>query len=98
MLFAKVPHCFIDDLPKDRPFTRLEAAYQYEVDRFNLKERSMREYAKSWSWSPGKVIRFIAEILQIDNDESLSIPIKNDGTNAGQRRNSGGTRIYKRRE
>jgi len=91
MLFAKVPHCFIDDLPKDRPFTRLEAAYQYEVDRFNSKERSMREYAKTWSWSPGKVIRFIAEILQIDSDESLSIPIKNDGTNAEQRRNSNRT-------
>lgn len=51
----------------------------------------MREYAKTWSWSPGKVIRFIAEILKIDSDESLSIPIKNSGTEAEQQRNSSGT-------
>ncbi len=51
----------------------------------------MREYAKIWSWSPGKVIRFIAEILNIDSDESLSIPIKNSGTEAEQQRNIDGT-------
>lgn len=91
MFFAKVPHCFIDDLPTDRPFTRLEAAFMFEVDRFNSKERTKREYAKIWSWSPGKVIRFIAEIGFSDNEDSLSFAIKTDGTTAEQTRNSSGT-------
>lgn len=99
MFFAKVPHCFIEDLPTDRPFTRMEAVYLYKVDQFNSKERSMREYAKIWSWSPGKVIRFIAEILSIDNAELLSIPIKNGGTEAEQKQNNNGTaKDYKNSE
>jgi hypothetical protein len=91
MFFAKVPHCFIDDLPTDRPFTRLEAVFMYEVDRFNSKERTKREYAKTWSWSPGKVIRFITEIGNTDSEESLSISIKTDGTATEQSRNTDGT-------
>lgn len=91
MYFAKVPHCFIDDLPKDRPFTRLEAAFQYEVDRFNSKERSMREYSKIWSWSPNKVIRFVEEMFKNSTEDSPSISIKTDGTEAEQTRNTDGT-------
>jgi hypothetical protein len=91
MYFAKVPHCFMDDLPKDRPFTRLEAAFQFEVDRFNSKERSMREYSKIWSWSPNKVIRFVEEMFKNNIDDSLSFSIKTDGTEAEQTRNSSGT-------
>jgi hypothetical protein len=77
MLFARVPLHFSESLPKNRAFTRLEAAFQYDMDRVMSKKRPKLEYSKMWSWDRGKVDRFIKEIDSETDTDSLSIPIKN---------------------
>ena len=84
MLFAKVPHFLADNLPTDRPFTRLEAWFQYDMDTFIGKGRSDREYSRMWSWGRDKVARFISEIRQKSEDDSSSFIIKNDQPKVSQ--------------
>lgn len=75
LLYAQVPIYFCDDLPKNRQFTRLEAAFQYDTDRRFYKERSKNEYAKTWGWDWGKVDKFIKEINNLDGDKTQSFSI-----------------------
>lgn len=46
-------------LPKDRPYSLVEAEFHFGVDQFKGKQRTTNEYSKIWSWSRGKVTRFI---------------------------------------
>lgn len=84
MLFAKVPHFLADDLPNDRPFTQLEAWFQYDMDTFIGKERSDREYSRMWAWGRDKVARFISEIRKKSEEDSLSFVIKTDPPKTSQ--------------
>ena len=47
--------CF---LPKDRPFTELEAAFSVSLDYDGGNEVTVLGYAAQWGWSPGKVRRW----------------------------------------
>ena len=46
-------------LPKDRPYTTLEAMYCLSVDVDNGNEGSINGYASLWGWSRNKVRRFL---------------------------------------
>jgi hypothetical protein len=74
MLFAKVPHHLSEELPKDRPYTRLEAWFQYDMDAYISKTRSEREYSRMWSWGRDKVARFISEIRN-NSEENMSTKV-----------------------
>ena len=52
----------ISFLPKDRPYTYLEAMYSISVDVDNGKENSINGYASLWRWSRCKVHNFIKEL------------------------------------
>ncbi len=60
--WVKIPRRFAGDLPNDRPFTRLEAAYSFALDQYEGQEWTLRGYARLWQWSTGKVSRFLDEI------------------------------------
>jgi hypothetical protein len=49
-------------LPKDRPFTVIEAMLSYSIDRDNKHRGSINGYASLWNWSRDKVRRFIKTI------------------------------------
>lgn len=76
VLFSRVPLYFAENLPRNRPFTRLEAAFQYDMDRLLSNKRSKLEYSKMWSWDRGKVDRFIKEVDSNTDADLLSNPIK----------------------
>lgn len=58
-------------LPKDRPFTRLEAAYSLQLDYDSGRQVTLSGYADLWKWSKGKVIRFFRDIgIQIQYPDS----------------------------
>jgi len=46
-------------LPKDRPYTRLEAMFSCQLDLYNGTPFSIRGYAKLWQWSRKKVANFL---------------------------------------
>jgi len=46
-------------LPKDRPYTRLEAMFSRQLDLYNETGFSIRGYAKLWQWSRKKVANFL---------------------------------------
>lgn len=50
-------------LPKDRPYTPLEALYSLTVDVDNGKEGTIKGYAKLWQWDRSKVRQFVNELL-----------------------------------
>jgi hypothetical protein len=50
---------FLKDLPIDRPYTELEAAYSLQCDYDNTELVTIELYSKLWRWSRGKVTRFI---------------------------------------
>jgi hypothetical protein len=54
-------------LPKDRPFTVIEAMLSYSVDRDNEHKNSINGYASLWGWSRDKVRRFI-QTIETGND------------------------------
>lgn len=85
MLFAKVPHHLSEELPNDRPFTRLEAWFQYDMDTYISKARSEREYSRMWSWGRDKVARFISEVRTKSEDDTSPFVSKNDQPKASQR-------------
>jgi hypothetical protein len=53
---------FVRDLPKDRTFTELEAAYSLQLDYDNNKQVTLQGYASLWRWSIGKVKRFLERL------------------------------------
>ncbi|WP_136524642.1 hypothetical protein [Geomonas ferrireducens] len=52
----------VKDLPRDRPFTRLEAIFSLTCDYDLENPVSVCGYSKLWRWSEGRVKRFIEEI------------------------------------
>jgi hypothetical protein len=50
------------ELPKDRPFTRLEAMFSLTLDYDQGNEVTVLGFAELWRWSRGKVERFLEEI------------------------------------
>ena len=49
-------------LPRDRPYTILEAMFSFRVDMDNEDEKSEIAYSRIWSWSRSKVRRFITDL------------------------------------
>ena len=49
-------------LPKDRPYTDLEAMYSYTLDMDKGNEKSLHDYSRIWSWSRCKVRKFLEDI------------------------------------
>jgi len=49
-------------MPKNRPYTELEAMFSYTKDIDEDKEKAVREYARIWSWSRTKVDNFMNKI------------------------------------
>ena len=53
---------FLKHLPKDRPYTKLEAVFclQCDYDQENLV--TVNGYSSLWRWGKGKVYRFLEEV------------------------------------
>jgi uncharacterized phage protein (TIGR02220 family) len=49
-------------LPRNRPYTELEAIFSYTKDIDEDKEKAVREYARIWAWSRTKVDNFMDKI------------------------------------
>lgn len=54
--------CLARELPKDRPYTRLEAMFSLTCDYDNAETATVQGYASLWGWSCGKVRRFLGEV------------------------------------
>lgn len=52
----------VRELPKDRPYTRLEAMFSLTVNYDNGDTATVQGYASLWRWSCGKVRRFLDEV------------------------------------
>jgi len=57
--WVPVAKFFAVDLPKDRPFSRVEAAYSLQLDLDRNKQVTLSGYASRWRWSKDRVIRFL---------------------------------------
>jgi len=57
-----ISKALVRDLPRDRPFTRLEAMFSLTLDYDKQNLVTVRGYAVLWQWSRGKVERFLEEI------------------------------------
>ncbi|CAG0961328.1 hypothetical protein ANRL2_00901 [Anaerolineae bacterium] len=69
------------DLPKDRPYTRLEAMFCLSCDYDNDKPATLRGYASLWRWSTGKVERFLKEIgVRLEYPETTGQKTNQRGT------------------
>lgn len=53
---------FINDLPKDRPYTKLEAAYCLQLDYDNNNEVTVSGCSDLWQWSRKKVYLFLDQM------------------------------------
>ena len=62
-------------LPRDRPYSYIEAMFSYTVDKDNNREGTISGYANLWEWNRKKVRKFIEDL----------------GTGKGQVRDSKGT-------
>ena len=49
-------------LPKDRPYTELEAMFSFTCDLDNCREWSINGYSKLWGWSRNKVRYFVNSV------------------------------------
>ncbi|MBM3161885.1 MAG: hypothetical protein FJZ79_00810, partial [Chlorobi bacterium] len=50
------------ELPTDRPFSKVEAAFSLQVDFDQDNPVTVAGYAKRWSWTRKKVMNFFEEI------------------------------------
>jgi hypothetical protein len=50
---------FVKDLPRNRPYTELEATFSMQVDYDQNNPVTITGYSELWQWSKGKVMRFI---------------------------------------
>lgn len=57
-----ISKALVKDLPRDRPFTRLEAIFSLTCDYDLENPVSVCGYSKLWRWSEGRVKRFMEEI------------------------------------
>ncbi|MBC8180363.1 conserved phage C-terminal domain-containing protein [candidate division KSB1 bacterium] len=60
---------FLFFLPRDRPYTKLEAAFSLQIDYDQGNKVTVTGYSQLWRWSVGKVYRFLREMgVQIKYD------------------------------
>ena len=50
------------ELPKDRPYTKIEASFSMQLDYDNDNEVTVSGYADLWQWSRAKVRRFMEKM------------------------------------
>lgn len=71
----------IRELPKDRPYTRLEAMFSLTCNHDNGETATLRGYASLWRWSTGKVERFLREIgVRLEYPETTGKKTNQRGT------------------
>ena len=51
-------------LPKDRPYSAVEALFCHQLDMKNMAPFSIRGYAKLWQWSRKKVTTFMDKVRE----------------------------------
>lgn len=69
------------DLPKDRPYTRLEAMFSLSCNYDNGETATLRGYASLWGWSTGKVERFLREVgVRLEYPDTTSQKTNQRGT------------------
>ena len=74
---------FINDLPKDRPYTKLEAAYCLQLDYDNNNKVTVSGYSDLWQWSRKKVYLFLDQMgIEITYPE-ITKKIKNQRGHIG---------------
>ena len=62
------------ELPSDRPFSKVEAAFALQIDFDNNREVTITGYAKQWNWGRKKVSNFFNELgISINYATSTSI-------------------------
>jgi hypothetical protein len=52
----------VKDLPKDRPYTKVEAVFSIQVDYDNNKPATISGYADLWTWTRGRVRNLLKEL------------------------------------
>lgn len=58
-------------LPRDRPYTELEAAFSLQIDYDQGNSVTIAGYSDLWRWSKGKVLRFLDKLgIRIEYPES----------------------------
>ena len=50
---------FLKELPKDRPYTTLEAAFSLQVDYDKGRDVSIKGCSEQWQWSRKRVRNFL---------------------------------------
>jgi len=50
------------ELPKNRPYSKMEAAYSLQIDFDNGSAATIKGYSALWDWSRNKVRRFLEEM------------------------------------
>ena len=64
---------FVKELPTDRPFSKVEAAFSLQVDFDKGNAVTVAGYAKRWNWSRKKVSTFLEEIgISIEYPENTA--------------------------
>lgn len=57
-----ISKAFILDMPHNRPYTRLEAAYSLQYDYDQKKSVTVAGYSALWSWSRSRVSKFLTDM------------------------------------
>jgi hypothetical protein len=76
-------------LPKDRPYTELEAMYSLQLDYWEGNDASVAGYAEMWTWSRTKVRTFLSNAsAEITGSKGRFLlgkihPVKRTGTDTG---------------
>lgn len=60
--WIKLDKNFAQELPNDRPYTKLEAVFSHAKDLDEGKPYTVNGYAKQWQWSRNKVRKFLNDI------------------------------------
>jgi len=77
---------FKKDLPHDREYTELEAAYSLQIDYDCKNKVTITGYANLWRWSKGKVYRFLERMnIKIKYPENTKIKRNQNGLITGHK-------------
>lgn len=60
--WVPISKTLVRELPKDRPFTRLEAIFSLTLDYDQGNVVTVLGYSRLWGWSRGKIERFFEEL------------------------------------
>lgn len=60
--WVPISKALVKELPSDRPFSKVEAAFSLQIDFDNNREVSIAGYAKQWDWSRKRVGSFFKEL------------------------------------